>query len=264
MAAERGRGAGWFFTVAAFWLVGLVGLALLYQVATWPAQWDSLSFEETALLLPGWLGVLLPAGAFAGGLAISGISPHRGVALRAALLAMVTYALLAYGAPLAEFRLAASQEMDVASQYPFGPYTPGILLEIREVVRADPPAAYSFRTSRPLETPPNWWTYLIHSVMAVAAFTLLAAVVGKEVGVVTRALPPPTRSNVRWGLGLATVVAFFVAEGLCSRWVRSDPGNSGLVAGWIMLSVPLVELGILRAVALHKARHLHASGSSGV
>jgi hypothetical protein len=72
------------------------------------------------------------------------------------------------------------------------------------------------------------------------------------------------RANVRWGLGLATMVMFFMADKLAMGWVRSDPGNSGVLAGWIALSVPLVELAILRLVARSQATDRHASASSGV
>ena len=264
MPAKRERGGGRFFTVAGVWLLGLVGVAFLYQLVTRPARWDTLSFYETALFLPGSVGALLPPAAFAGGLALSALSRSLGVAVRGALLAVFTYALLAYGNPRAEYRLTSLHGADLASQYPFGPYTPGGLLKIREAVRANPPEVYSRGTSRPLENPPNWWTYLLHSIMAVSGFTLLAALMGKEAGVVTRALPPPVRANVRWGLGLATMVMFFMADKLAMGWVRSDPGNSGVLAGWIALSVPLVELAILRLVARSQATDRHASASSGV
>jgi hypothetical protein len=264
MPAERERGAGRFFTVAGVWLLGLVGVAFLYQLLTRPTRWDALSFHETALFLPGSVGALLPPAAFAGGLAVWGLSRDLGVAVRGALLALLTYALLAYGAPLADYRLTGSHGIEVESQYPFGPYTPDGLRKIREAVRASPPEEYTYRISRPLETPPNWWTYLLHSMMAVSAFTLLAALLGKEAGVVTRALPPPARANVRWGLGLATMVMFFLADKLALGWVRSDPGNSGVLAGWIALTVPLVELAILRLVARNQVAGLHAPASSGV
>ena len=94
-------------------------------------------------------------------------------------------------------------------------------------------------------------------------FTLLAALIGKEAGVVTRALPPPVRANVRWGLGLATMVMFFLADRLTLSWIKSDPGASGGLAGWVPLTVPLVELGILRLVARNQATDRHASASSG-
>jgi hypothetical protein len=172
--------------------------------------------------------------------------------------------LLAYGAPLAEHSLSGLHGIDVDSQYPFGPYTPGGLLEIREAVQENPPDAFAKGMSRPLENPPNWWTYLLHSIMAVSGFTLLAALVGKEVGVVTRGIPPPVRANVRWGLGLATMVAFFLAETVSSSWVRSDPGVSGVLAGWLPLTAPLVELAILSFVARNQAADQHAPASSGV
>lgn len=264
MANERGQGGGRFFTIGGIWLAGLVGLALLFQVVTWPAQWEALSLQEIGLLLPGWVSLLLAPSAFAGGLAVSLSSQRWGVALRGSLLALLTYALLGYGHPPAEYRLTALHGEDLASQYPFGPYTPGGLVKIRQAVKANPPEIYSFGRSRPLETPPNWWTYLLHSMIAVSAFTLLAALVGKEAGVVTRALPPPLRANVRWGLGLATMVMFFLADKLALGWVRSDPGNSGVLAGWVALSIPLVELAILRLVARSQAADGHAPATSGV
>jgi len=264
MANERGQRGGRFFTIAGVWLAGLVGVAFLYQLVTRPAQWNSLSLQETVLFLPGWVAPLLAPSAFAGGLAVSAISRDLAVILRGALLALLTYVLLAWGVPLAEHRLSGLHGIDVDSQYPFGPYTLGGLLKTREAVRANPPEAYAHGMSRPLENPPNWWTYLLHSMLAVSGFTLLAALMGKEAGVATRAIPPPGRANVRWGLGLATMVAFFLAETLASSWVRSDPEASGVLAGWVALSVPLVELAILRLVARSQATDRHASASSGV
>jgi hypothetical protein len=264
VAAEGRRAGARFFGVAGLWLLGLVALALLYQMATWPDQWGSWSPGEAALFLPGWLGLLLPAAAFAGGLAVAGVPASRGLALRGALLAVLTYGLLAYGDPVAEYHWLTSLRADAVAQYPFGPYTPGGLSRARDAVRENPPEAYSFRSSRPLESPPNWWTYQIHSFLAVALFTFLAAFLGRETGLLTRAHPPPLQANARWGLGLVTVVAFFGAESLGQSWVQSDPENSGVVGGWIPLAVPLLELVILTTVVRKRAADLGVSAPSGV
>ena len=59
------------------------------------------------------------------------------------------------------------------------------------------------------------------------------------------------------------MVAFFLADKLAMSWVISDPEASGVLAGWIALTVPLVELAILRLVARNQATDRHASASSG-
>ena len=236
-----------------------MALSVIFLIVTWPSQLGPRSIGEIGFHLPGWLGMLLPAAAFAGGLAVSGVLSAPGVALRGGVLAVATYALMAYASPTAEYHRRIYRVGDVAMEFPYGPFTPGALAMVREAVRVDPPPVYSFRSADPLETPPNWLTYLIHSALAVSGFALLAGLLGLKAGEVTSGLSPPVRSNARWGIGLLTAVAFFLAEAFGGDWVRADPGNSGMVGAWLGLAVPLAELAVL--VVLARRRDTLSRGS---
>ena len=107
---------------------------------------------------------------------------------------------------------------------------------------------YSFRIGRPLTHPPNWLTYLLHSVVVITCFTILAALLGHRGGTLTTGLSPPNRRNARWALGLASSIAFFLAEAAGGDWVRANPSNSGVVGAWVPLVVPLAVLGLLEVL----------------
>lgn len=253
-----------FFLPVTIWMAGLVALASVYQVVAGPSYGEAWSLWDAAYRLTAGAGLFLPYAAFAGGVAVYASLPPRSAALRAVLLAAISYGLLAYVSPIAEYRERASREEDVVTAFPFGPETPGGLIALRSAVETDPPATYSFRTDRPLERPPNWLTYLIHSLFVVAVFAILAALLGQQVGFLTSGLSPPARRNARWALGLATALAFFVAEAAGSEWTRLDPANSGVVGAWLPLIVPLAELALLTALVRLRRRPLHALPESGV
>ena len=133
--------------------------------------------------------------------------------------------------------------------YPFGPPTPGGLLAHRSAIEADPPETYNFRVDSPLSRPPNWLTYLFHSVIALAFYSVFAVLLGHRSGKLTTGLSPPDRRNARWALGLVGAIAFFVAEAAGGEWVRADPSNSGVLGAWFPMVVPVVELGVLVVLA---------------
>jgi hypothetical protein len=237
-----------FFPQVTAWLGLLVGLAFSHLLLTGGPGGRSWSGWEIAYLLPGWVGLFLPFTAFAGGSTAHSALHPRSMAGRALLLSVISYGFLAYGSPLADYRARASQGADMVAEFPLGPLTPSTLLRLRGIAEAEPAASHSFRVGRPFEYPPNWLTYLLHSRAAVALFAILAVLLGQRAGFLTSGLSPPARRNACWALGLATGIAFFVAEAAGGGWVRSDPSKSGIVGAWLPLLLPLAELAFLYSV----------------
>ncbi len=259
------RGAGLrFYAAVTVWAGGLVALALLYWMLTGGPLEGSWSVWNTAYPLPAWTGLLLPFVAFAGGLAVYKSSSPRAVVLRVLPVIGLSYVLLAYASPMVEYQAQSAWGRDVAIEFPFGPGTPEGLRALRSAVQADPPATYSFSVDRPFDKPPNWLTYLIHSLMAIAGFAVLAALLGQQAGFLTSGLSPPARWNARWGLGLLSAVAFFLAEAVGGEWVRLEPSNSGILGAWLPLVVPVVELALLAFLTRRQRLRLHASPPPGV
>jgi len=231
-----------FFLPVAVWLALLVGLALSHLLLTGAFGGKSWSGLEIACLLPGWLGLFLPFVAFAGGsAAYSALKPGSLVG-RALLLTLISYGLLAFASPLADYRARTAEGANLEAELPLGPLTPATLMELRARAEADPPAEFSFRVGRPYERPPNWLTYLLHSRAAVAFFAVLAVLLGQAAGFLTSGLAPPARRNARWALGLASGIPFFFAVSAGGAWVRSDPSVPGMVGAWLPLMVPAAEL----------------------
>jgi len=246
-----GRG---FATSTGATLAVLVGWNAAYQVSA--GLLGGGAWRPGALLyqFPGWIGLFLPFAALAGGMAAHAlVSPGR-VLARAAMIVGVSYLLLAWGSPTAVYHENAAAGVDVASQYPFGPDTPGALRAQRAAVEADPPGGFSLRIDRPLEHPPNWLTYRIHSPVVMAGFAFLAALMGYRLGGLTTGLSPPRRRNARLGLGVAAGLAFFVAEAAGGEWVRADPMNSGVLGAWLPLLVPLAGLAVLEGLGRTRNR----------
>lgn len=264
MVEDKNTGGLKLFTATAAWWAGLVAAGLLYHLISGLQLGVSGGLWIIANRLAGLAGLLLPYVCFAGGVAAHRHLPSRSVATRAFLLSIVSYALLAYGLPVSDYRAKALAGADVATDYPTGPLTPAGLQELRSAVQADPPAAHSFAVGQPYQKPPNWLTYLIHSLAAISLFAILAAILGQQTGFLTSGLSPPARLNARWALGLLTAGAFFVAEAAGGEWVRLDPSNSGVLASWLPLVVPLLEYAILWAIVRRRGLHLHTSDPSGV
>jgi len=253
-----------FLRATVLWLVGLVFLGLLFRVTSTPSFGGGWSAWEILVLLPAWIGVLLPAAAFAGGLAGYGAIAPRAMVLRGAVVAVATYLVLAYAHPIADYRWDASVGRDVSVEQPFGPLTPGALAAMRDSVRASPPAPVSFQSGVPFQRPANWWTLRIHETLAVGAFAFLAVLLGYQVARLTGGLSPPKRRNARWAIGVLSMVLFFVAESRSGVWIRSSPENSGVLGGWAPVAVPVIELLLLTAIARRKFPFLHASARSSV
>ena len=234
-----------FFRATALWACGLVAIVFgTWLLAALPPGGDW-SVWRGVHLLAMWFGLFLPFAAFAGGLAVSRTIPNRAVALRAGLIATISFGLLAYGKPIADFHDGENRGVDVSRQFPLGSQTPGTILSLRATIQAAPPSTHSYSVDRPLEWPPNWLTYLLHGLFALPVYSLFAAFLGREVRFLTTGLSPPARINARWALGLLTGVAFFAALAVGGEWVRMNPSHSGIVGAWGPMLVPLLELGLL-------------------
>ncbi|TFH64047.1 MAG: hypothetical protein E4G90_08875, partial [Gemmatimonadales bacterium] len=208
---DRKSGLGFTASVAIS-VAGVLLLLLVHQFVSGFLGGGIWRPREVLFELPGWIGLFLPFAAFVGGLAAHAVLSVGSMVKRAAMIAVVSYFLLAYGSPMAFYRDYASREADLTALYPFGPPTPRALLAQRSAVEANPPQTYSFRVGRPLEHPPNWLTYLLHRAIVIAGFSVLAGLLGHRSGKLTTGLSPPDRRNARWALGLASSIAFFLAE----------------------------------------------------
>jgi len=202
-----------------------------------------------------WTGLFVPFAAFAGGLRVHRMAGSGSVLARAVLLAVLSYGLLAYSGPAVAYqdRLAAGLEVDV--MFPFGPEVPGGLRALRAHVEANPPARSGFSADA-LALPPNWLTYRLHMPAAVAAFSVLSALLGWIAGYLTITWVPAPRRNARWFLGVALGMVFMVTVMAAGAWVRRDPAHSGVLAAWGPLLVPGVCLAVLAAIVRRRLGHL--------
>jgi len=234
-----------FFQETIRWVVILASVPLCLQLVGGPLFGVGWSLWEALLLFFSYLGLLLPFASFAGGVAVHGHLRSRSVIINATLVSVIAFALIAYASPIAEYRARVVDGTDFEARFPAGPETFGGLRALRLAAEANPPADFNFAVEHPLDLPPNWLTYILHSQMVVALFGILAALLGQWGGFLTSGLSPPARRNARWALGLFSGVAFFIAEAACGEWVRLDPSNSGVLGAWVPLLVPIVELTFL-------------------
>ena len=234
-----------FFRATALWACGLVAIVFGTWLLAALSPGGDWSVWRAAQILSGCFGLFLPLSVFAGGLAVSRTIPNRAVALRAGLIATISFGLLAYVEPIADFHDRENRGVDVSRQFPLGPETPGALLSLEAKIQASPPDTFSFSVDHPLRWPPNWLIYLLHSLFALPVFSLFAAFLGREARFLTTGLSPPARQNACWALGLLTGVAFCAALVVGGEWVRMDPSHSGVVGAWGPILVPLLELGLL-------------------
>ena len=241
-----------FYAATALWLLGMLVVGLAYFLLTSPLRGPWRVMEEVVV----WTGLFVPLAAFAGGLWVHRMAGPASVLARAVLLAAVSFGLLAYGGPLVTYQGDLAAGLDVETRFPFGPEVPGALRDLRAHVEANPPARPGFSTDRPLTHPPNWLTYLLHLPAALAAFSVLSALLGWVAGFVTIMKPPAPRRNARWFLGVALGVAFMVTLMAAGDWVRRDPAHSGVLAAWGPLLVPGVCLAVLAAIVRRRLGHL--------
>lgn len=265
MEIERSLTGKGFFRETAKWLAASVLLAALYQLLAGgfgPGAYGRLL--HAVMVLASDIGFLLPFTVFAGGVAVSRRSSGRGLLVRAASLAVLSYLLMAYAVPLLEYRIVRARGLEVTRLFPFGPETPAAFLDLRSWVEANPPTRYSLSTDEPLSAQPNWTTFLLHSPVVIASFALFAALLGWISAALTSGLSPPARANARWALGLGSGLAFFLPMAAAGEWVRSDPANSALLGAWGPLLVPMAEIVLFLVIARSLGIPLHTRSTSSV
>lgn len=252
-----------FFRATALWVVALLVPTLAYHflsglLGIGLSPWRLLHtfFAVTALLIP--------FAAFGGGVAAATRLGPRGLSARGGLLALLSFALAAYAAPMAEYRAFTGTEAEREAIYPLGPNTPGTFLALREAVREAPPERIRLRVELPYEQPPNWITYRLHAPAALAAFGILAAVLGWLAALLTTNLSPLARPNARWAMGIGSGFLFIVAVSLGDAWILWDPSNSGLAAAWLPLLAPVTEMGVLYVLARRRLGPLRALPRAGI
>lgn len=246
----------------------LVALSSLYlstpDLPTRGSWWGLLDATASRL----W--IVFPFIAFAGGLAGSAAEWRPGsaataVTLTVGLLGAMAYACGAFVAPIAELEADRLIGISEEVRYPMGAQTPQGLLRQRALVVERPPTTYRISVDRPLEHPPNWLTYLIHQPLALYVFANLNALLGLLSGWCTTGLSPPKRRHLRWFAGIAAGLIYYAAAAFGTAWVRASPENSGIVAAWLPLSLPLLALALGLIRRKHRRRQrLHTDSSSGV
>ena len=241
------------------WTSGLLLLAVANQVLSLVVDGQGVSAVKVLLQVSGWAGLLLPFCAYAGGVGWYPAHPG-GLVKRGLAVTALSYLLLAYGAPIARFHDMRRSGTDVSASFPSGPRTPGGLLVLRSRVQAEPPTVFSFRIDQPLEAPPNWLTYLLHSPAALAVYSLFSILLGYRTAGLTTGLSPPNRRNARWAVGLALSVVFFVVEAGGGEWVRADPSRPGILGAWLPMVLPLGFLGVFEVVFRRVAARSPSSG----
>jgi hypothetical protein len=252
-----------------WWVVlTAVALASVYLSNSTPPALESWWGFLQALASRLW--VIYPFVAFAGGLAAS--SRPRGTRAASTSVIVVTVLLggIAYVTgvllvPVAELEADRRAGIDVEARYPLGAETPGALARQRAAVLERPPHEYRFSVDRPFEHPPNWLTYLLHQPVALYVFAVVNALLGLAVGWSTTGLSPPRRRQVRWFIGIAAALAFYVVAAWGTQWVRASPENSGIVGAWLPLTLPLLALIGTYVGGRSRGRpDLHDRGHSGV
>jgi len=236
---------GVFFRSTLFWTAALLAVptsAQLFGSSPFGGDWTG---WEGLSLLTAWAGLFLPFAAFSGGLVTSGELSVSRLAFSASAISLLSFLLLGYLLPTLQYRVEADLGLDVEERYPTGANTIRGLGEWRGLVQQTPQEEFSLSVERPLQTPPNWITYLIHSSIVQSLYAVLAALLGALVGVFTTGLSPPTRRHANWAAGLFSGILFFVVQTLGGDWVRADPLNSGVLGAWGPMLLPLLELGVL-------------------
>ncbi len=235
---------------AAFWTAALLTVPAALQFLSGPPVGSRWALFEGLFLLTGWIGLLLPFSAYAGGLAGSRKTGVHRLFLCGALISFSSLALLGYASPTLEFHAAISSGVDVAERFPTGPRTIPSLLSIRAEIEQNPPERFSFRVGELERSPPNWITYRVHSLISISLYAILATLLGFFSGTLTKGLSPPARRNARWAIGLFSGVVFFTAEAMGGDWVRADPSHSGILGAWGPILIPFVELGVIYLLLL--------------
>lgn len=249
--------------------LALTGLVSAYWLVSAGPRHVRESAWFLVLQLPGAAALLLPFGAFGGGAAVGHRTSvwreaARGLWSALALLMLTTYVLSAYAEPIADQARRTRSLPAAAAVDSLGAWTPGVLLRLRDRAERQPVHSYSYSANPPLTYPPNWLTFGLHLPLAQALFGFLNSVIGFLVGRLTLGLPPPSRLNMRWAIGLATGLVFFLVQALALQWVRASHTVSAVAAAWSPLLLPAVEILLMMLLLRRRQRPLRARPPSDV
>lgn len=260
---ERKAGTVAFLKATTLWACIPLVLVLGYHILFVDPEALPFSLWRFLHLLLASFALFLTFASFAGGVATCRDLRLAGVAVHGGLVSLFVLGLAGYAAPIAERRAFITSGGNVESWFPTGPATLNGLLALRREVLQVPEGEHTLAGDAD-HLPPNWVTFLLHSDLALALFAILAALLGNRIGLLTSGIPPPTRWNARWSLGLATAVLYFIAAAVGGEWVRRASEHSGVLGAWLPLSVPFCELLLLQILFVRKRRRLHASSQSVV
>ena len=251
MRASKRRG---FFWEVSRWTIILLIVPACAQSLGGSPLGEKWILWEGVYLFTSWVGFFLPFAAFAGGIVGSArLSPVR-LAASGLAVSFVSFLLLGFVSPYSEYKSVEQAGLDTAMRFPTGPATIGGLRKLRVEVLEYPAEEFRYSAEHPLDSPPNWIDFRIHMSFVFSLFAILAVFLGAITAGLTSGLSPPARRNVRWAIGLASGVLFFVVEALGGEWARADPLNSGLFAAWGPLLLPALEFGALYLLLLKRSR----------
>ena len=239
------RLASLFFPRTATWTLLLLAVPLAAAVSGGGPEEGARTGWEICYFIAAWSGLALPFAAFAGGCAVPLAGRSVGLALSGLTISLLSLSVLGFLAPHLEYKEKEENGQDVDLRFPTGPATIAGLWELRVQVVENPPEDFSLSIENPLQHPPNWIAYLIHTPIVLSLFAVLNAFLGALAASLTTGLSPPARRNVRWAIGLLFGTLFFVAEVLGGDWVRADPARSGALGAWAPLSIPVLALVVL-------------------
>ena len=243
-----------FFWEVSRWTIILLIVPACAQILGGSPLGEKWTLWEGVYLFTSWVGLFLPFAAFAGGIVGSArLSPLR-LAASGLAVSFVSFLLLGFASPYSEYKTVEQAGLDTAMRFPTGPATIGGLRELRVEVLEYPAEEFRYSAEHPLDSPPNWIDFRIHTSFVFSLFAILAVFLGAITAGLTSGLSPPARRNVRWAIGLASGVLFFVVEALGGEWARADPLNSGLFAAWGPLLLPALEFGALYLLLLKRSR----------
>lgn len=234
------------------WCVLWLGLKLLF-VLGWSPDDRHLSSSWWAWALVTDLGDLLPFLAFAGGVALvsgsTGGGRIRWIAPSFALaLAALSYTLDAWISPDLRYHYRSVTVVDDGDAQRFGADTPSGIIRNLRFVEANPPDEYSLRVVAPQETPPNVLRWRLHGPMAHAAFGFFNFLAGVLTAQATIGLRRGARRNVRLAVGVIGGLAFLGCVVIASpipSFLRDGTMQSGVVAAWAPMVLPLAQFGVL-------------------
>ena len=164
----------------------MAGLVTVFNVINAPTV--NLRPGRLLALAPRALGLFTILASFAGGVAVSAASDEprqlRPTILGGLAAAVIAFVLLSYVDPIADYRALnlGFDEGRVTELAPFGPRTPGNLLEQLRYLEANPPDSVSFSTDAPLRLPRNWVRHHFHLFFAVPLLAVIYGVIGHAVG----------------------------------------------------------------------------------